>query len=273
MPVAHPTVGIDWIEGTIRPKSAISPISDRTTDRTGAYTGTMTPGGTASMNPSVAMTTPSNSSTPPNAPATVSAAFVEYRPPGAARGLALVCGLGVIASAAIGFYLGLWGSQQPAWFVVAFEAVALVAGVFALLAGTGRFASAPGLALLCAAGAVGAGTVLAHVGSGKQVLPAWFLVVRAGLTAGLVVAAAWSVLARNPGPARRSLVRSVMFGAPLAAILAGAWMLRHQAAALPDGVKMAGGFFGFLIVTALAAGAVHCAIRAFEVCDEDPALR
>lgn len=198
---------------------------------------------------------------------------MEYRPPRGALQVALIAGFMVVGTAAIGLYSGLLGSQQPAWFVVAFELVTLLAGAFVVLVGRGRFAAAPGLALLCCAGAIGAGTYLAHIGSGKQVLAVWFLLLRAGLSGVLLAAAAWSVLARNPGPAVRSLTRAALFGVPLLAMLAGLWLLRHQVMALPGTVKMLGAMFGFLVVAGLAAGAVHCTIRAFEVCDEDPSLR
>ncbi len=191
----------------------------------------------------------------------------------AARALASAAAGGVMATCAVGIYLGLAGAGHTAWFVAAFEVVALVGALFALGVGLGKFAWAPGLALLCVAGAVGAGTFLAHIGSGRQVLPSWFLVARGGLTLALVAAAALSVLSRNPGAATRSLVRAAMFGVPLVAILGGAWVMRNQALALPGAAKLGAGFVVFLIVTGLAAGAVHCAIRAFEVCDEDPGLR
>jgi hypothetical protein len=225
------------------------------------------------MDSAVASPHVSNALTPPAAPIGVAGGVADYRPSAPARMLALAAGVGVLLSALFALYLGLLGSGHTPWFIVGFEAVTILAAVFAMLVGLGRFDSAPGMALVCAAGAIGAGTYMAHLGSGREVLPMWFLGARAILTGALLLAAVLAVLARNQPAATRSLVRSGMFALPLGVILAGGFVMRHQIGTLPGGVKLIGGFFVFLLVTGLVAGAVHGVIRAFEVCDEDPALR
>lgn len=231
------------------------------------------------MNPSMAMSTEASTATlgegaPPAGTAQGAAGFGgEYRPPLAARMLAVAGAVGVMVTSLFGLYRGGLGSEHAAWFVIAFEVVAILSAAFALAAGLGRFASAAGMTLLCCAGAIGAGAFLARLASGQQVLPTWFFMARGVLTVMLLCAAALAVLARNPGPAARFLTRAALFGVPLVAIVAGAWLARHQLAGMSDTLKLVGGLVGFLVVTGLAAGAVHCAIRAFEVCDEDAALR
>jgi hypothetical protein len=195
-------------------------------------------------------------------------AGAEYRVPGGARALAAACALGVLATSAYGLYLGVLGTQHTAWFIVSFEVVAVLAAAIVAAVARGWFRDGPGMAMLCSAGAIGGGTLLAYKGS-AGIMPVGFVLVRAALVAFTLACAAWMVLARNPGPAVRSLVRAAMFGVPLAAILAGVFVMRGMVATLPGMVTLLGGLVGFLLVTSLAAGAVHCTIRAFEVCDID----
>lgn len=176
----------------------------------------------------------------------------------------------VVASALAMAALGAMQRPTPASFLVVFELLAAGAGVVAVLAARGRFAAGRAVTLLCVAGCLGAGAVLAFVASGRQVmgmgLEPWLAarLAAAGVFAALAMA---DVLGRAPRETLPRLARGVALAAPIP-VLAGLWMLTPLRA-------WVGGMHGlaqtFLAIFAAVAGvgllsaAAHCLIRAFQL--------
>jgi len=172
---------------------------------------------------------------------------------------------------------------KPAFQLLGFEIVSVVAGLMALWMSRGKASEGFGLAVLGIAGAIGAGAVLSYMSvtskhdflrpSGKfGSLPLWpWFYLRVGTSAILVATAALSVLLRKP----KSLIvltKGVLIGVP--AMAAGGYlalMVKNgkastgslqgfAAVAATTGVLVA----GVAIITALAIGG-HLVIRAFEM--------
>lgn len=182
-------------------------------------------------------------------------------------GLLILSGL---ASAAFGLF-----QPKPAAFFVMFYLVVACAGAFALLLARRRgdeFVQRSGRAvgLLCIAGAVGSGAVLADLSTGGRLSGQS---VRAVLIAHAAIAALFAglaglvVLMRKPAASFRMLLRSVIFALPLivalvlirAGVFAGVWTSLGQAVQIVAAVAL------FFVSLALFAGAAHCVIRAFEI--------
>lgn len=191
--------------------------------------------------------------------------------------------LGVaIALSALGMMgVALFAGPKPYLNLFGFELVAFVGGITAVFLARGKAPEGFGLAVLGIAGAVGAGAVLAYMGStglkdflrpaGKvEGVPLGPWLIARVLAAGAMVGiAAWSVLIRQP----RSfgvLVRSAAALAPALGIVAGLYVFRKpllftaQAGAL-EVVRLTAILIVAVIVLALVSVGGHLAIRAFEL--------
>jgi len=182
-------------------------------------------------------------------------------------GLLILSGLG---SAALGLF-----QPKPAAFFVMFYLVVACAGAFALLLARRRgveFVQRSGQAvgLVCIAGAVASGAVLADLStagtlSGQSVRAV--LIAHAAIAGLFAVLAGLVVLMRRPQQSFRLLLRSVIFALPLivalvlirAGVFSGVWTSLGQAVQIVAAVAL------FFISLALFAGAAHCMIRAFEI--------
>ena len=160
------------------------------------------------------------------------------------------------------------------YFMLASEALILVAGVFGVLAGRGRFPAGPAMAAMCVAGSIFTGAVLG--GFETQVLPnlknqepvmLGAVFGRLGL-AGLIAAlGTLMILSRTPAASTKKLVWAVVTIAPVVA-LAAAWKLGFVARAaesLPEAAFQIGVLAVGMLVIVLVSIACHCAIRAFEI--------
>ncbi|MDX2017776.1 MAG: hypothetical protein SFY95_09085 [Planctomycetota bacterium] len=163
-------------------------------------------------------------------------------------------------------------TTAPAWWLFAFELLALIAGVTGLFIARPAFAQAPGLGLLCVAGMVVASSVCGYLGVqgtfGPHSLKHWLL---ARLAAGglITLAAAYAVLSRN----RRSyatIARGLACLVPLAAIAVVAlWKRAPVMGFLSDlnaFVRIAIAITAMLGLAALLCAGAHFIIRAFESC-------
>ena len=183
-------------------------------------------------------------------------------------------GLSAIAMIAVAAFVCL----KPAWLVIGFEVVALVAAVLGLLQARARLVDAPGLALGGIALVFGPAAFLAWLSVqgrfqvGGQVDSVSITPWLAGrLAAGLLVGAmaAFLVLGRNVR-SRHYLVRSALAAAPLAIGGAAAVVLMRSGAAASL-ASMPGIVTGMiltvvgLIAVILVSASLHCLIRAFEM--------
>lgn len=183
-------------------------------------------------------------------------------------------GLSAIAMIAVAAFVCL----KPAWLVIGFEVVALVAAVLGLLQARARLVDAPGLALGGIALVFGPAALLAWLSVqgrfqvGGQVDSVSITPWLAGrLVAGALVGVigAFLVLGRNVR-SRYYLVRSALAAAPLAVGGAvGLVVMRSGAAA---GLATLPGIVTGMIVTVvglvaviLVSASLHCLIRAFEM--------
>ena len=183
-------------------------------------------------------------------------------------------------------------NRPPVWYTFGFELVALVACVFGVWTGLGRYRQGPALALLCVAGAIGVGALLGYVGApaattnklatavpalsfmgpdrGLLGMPLWpLMLARAVAAAALTAAAAIIVLSRQPQLSRPRVVRAIVFAVLLVLVAAPLWLTRAQWIALGTFPKLLIGVLGTVLALGLFAAAVHYAISAFEPGDPD----
>jgi hypothetical protein len=181
--------------------------------------------------------------------------------------LVLILSAVVALSALVGGAIMLT-TDKPSWFFVGFELVVVMAGVFGVLLGRGKFSEAPAMVLLCLAGAVGVGSVLGYVGAGRNLagvdLRMWVVgrVAAAGVFAAL---AGLTVLSRRPGPAWRALGIGAVFGVLTVGALALGWFGRGwlAAAGAPNVVKLVVALVLAVVVVGLLSAAVHYTVKAF----------
>jgi hypothetical protein len=191
--------------------------------------------------------------------------------------LAAICvgvGLSAIAMIAVAAFVCL----KPAWLVIGFEVVALVAAVLGLLQARARLVDAPGLGLGGIALVFGPAAFLAWLSVqgrfqvGGQVDSVSITPWLAGrLAAGLLVGAmaAFLVLGRSVR-SRYYLVRSAVAAAPLA-IGGAAFLILMRTGAGASLATMPGIVTGMiltvvgLVAVILVSASLHCLIRAFEM--------
>lgn len=191
--------------------------------------------------------------------------------------LAAICvgvGLSAIAMIAVAAFVCL----KPAWLVIGFEVVALVAAVLGLLQARARLVDAPGLALGGIALVFGPAAFLAwlsvqgrfQVGGAVDsvsITPWLAGRVAAGVLVGAM--AAFLVLGRNVR-SRYYLVRSALAAAPLA-IGGGIALVVMRSGAAASLASMPGIVTGMiltvvgLLAVILVSASLHCLIRAFEM--------
>lgn len=199
--------------------------------------------------------------------------------------LVLLASAACVLTALGGVALGVLGS---AWFLLAFEIIVLMAGLMGVLVGLGRFRDAPALATLCVGGCVFVAAVLSEPtfvarvlqgssGAAQSIagfnLRPWALG-RAGLGACLMVVSALIVLSRRPSLSLPFLIRGVLYGAPVLAILAALFVppVRAALSGLPLSAIVAIAIVGFFVLGAFFSISVQNIIRAFEVAIPDRSL-
>lgn len=189
--------------------------------------------------------------------------------------LGLVCAL--VAISCVGMAVAAMAlSEKPAWLILGFEVVSLVAGVVGLLFAGGRFRDASGLTLGGVAVTIAVGAFLAWLSvqgnlqvKGRELpvsLSGWLA---ARIAAAMLIGLAGAVLVLRRNPASGGYVaRSLFCGVPLLIIAGGGYLLRSRVASAVDSLPglvtaIAGLLLGLLFIVLLSAS-LHCLIRAFE---------
>ena len=196
----------------------------------------------------------------------------------------------VLALSAIAVVSGAFGIAQTfagtdRWLSLGFEGMIVLAGVFGILAGLGRFRAGPALAVVCVAGVVFVAGALSEpdflakfkgssgrggavlVGVNTMHLAAFrvLLSMILGGFAGLVV------IVRAPERSAGYLVRGIACSVPVIASLGVAAMpgLRGKVlgaiTGLPGVATLAAVLVLFFVLGSLLAASIHLLIRAFEV--------
>lgn len=158
-------------------------------------------------------------------------------------------------------------SDRTVWFLLAFESVVLLSAGFGVLIGRGRFATAPALAILFVAGAIGGASLLGYLAartSVTQVDVRLWLVVRVALIGAMTLVAALNVLGRRPSISLPLIARSAIFLTLFVGTVAGVWFFRAQILALAGPVKAIIAMIGSVWLLGTFAPGVHFLIRAFE---------
>lgn len=159
-------------------------------------------------------------------------------------------------------------NSPPAWFLVCFELVVLLAAVFGMLAARGRFAEGLPMTILCVAGAIAVASALGYLGADRQLLGRslkLFLLARMLAAGFLGVAAAADVLRHDPR-ALGVLGRGLICGIIPIGVLAAYWKGGAAALASMDGTLRALLYiFAFLVLGAMICASVHMVVRAFQI--------
>ena len=169
-------------------------------------------------------------------------------------------------SALGGGVLAVSGSQ-PLWFFLAFEIIVLVAAVFGVVVGRGRFSDAPALSLLCVAGSVAAATLFGFLRARDTITVVdmqTVLLARWAACGVLGCIAGWTVLARRPAKSLPLLARGMVLAAIFFASLAAMWWFRASLKSFSGGVQTLIAGVGGIWLLATVAPATHYIIRAFE---------
>jgi len=192
------------------------------------------------------------------------------------------------ATAASAIYLGGLATRNNDPMVAIFEALAILAGVFATTVALGKFREGAGLALATCALAIGGGAILSdptlvskYFNTRGQPVVYGTLFIREILkwrvAAGLIIGigALVRVWSRNPKLSAWYLVRAAITGAPVLAALVALAVpsVRHtitdyvsnlgKAAAAV--ISIGGAIVGFFAGLALVSASGHCLIRSLEV--------
>lgn len=178
-------------------------------------------------------------------------------------------GLLIVATAAYRIFQGATASPPHA-FMIGFEAIALLAGVFAILVGRGKFADGPGIALLSVAGVVAVASAVSYSTSlGRQLtdsrmLREPFTGGRLALAAATAALAGLIVLSRRPKESIRLFVIGLIWTGVACAIAAPAVVSRGALRGLNPVLITVGSVVGFVIFVGFLSAGIHYLIRAFE---------
>ncbi len=202
--------------------------------------------------------------------------LVLYHVPRVWKMPVLLLGVAVVISSLGMSYAATVLASAPRWDLLAFEIIALSAGIMAILFGMGKFREGPGLALLAIAGTVFAASVLGFVGVGQQIALKsqaaplnlrYYVIARVAIAAAFAAISVLVVLTRNKH-ALVAALKSLYAWIPIAIILVAIMKRGAIAGALNGmpqfigptlGVIAGVAFIGFL------SAAVHMTIRAFEL--------
>ncbi|MGD9690545.1 MAG: hypothetical protein AB7K52_12465 [Phycisphaerales bacterium] len=207
---------------------------------------------------------------PPSARSSFSS--LQTQPPTLVLSLVLALSLLLAASSVAALaacFLGGAGSPVP-WFTAFFEVIVLLAALFGVLLGRGRFASGRSMTLVCIAGAVFASSVLGYRACAGQLMGGpvlWGLLGRVALAGAFGLLAAALVMARTPGRSLRYLAGGFALLTPVAGVAAG-WafgFLSGPLSSLSGTAKTGVIGFAMLIGAVLISVGTHLVIRAFEV--------
>jgi len=191
----------------------------------------------------------------------------------------------VLSRAAIGLLSGVVGAvsalvlvlavletPKPVWVLVGSELMAIVAAVFGVLLGLGKFRDAPAFAAACAGGCFLIASAMAWIGAyparsvaSVSIEPWIFARVGAGLA--ILAIGCWLVLARDRA-AMRLAIRGIALGAPVLIVVALIVTGRAKPAftalgSLPGAFRALVAIIVFLILAGLFAASVDTLVKAF----------
>lgn len=180
--------------------------------------------------------------------------------------LTLLIGVLTLLSGLAGGILAVTAAK-PLWFFLAFELIVLGAGVFTILLGRGRFADAPALTLLCAAGSIAASSLFGFLRARDSISVIdmqYWLLARWGVAALLCAIAATAVLLRRPRVSLPLMVKGMVFAALFVGSLAGLWFAKASLMGMSGNAKAFAAIGIGIWLLAVLAPATHYLIRAFE---------
>lgn len=180
--------------------------------------------------------------------------------------------LAVIAAVS-GVVFGVIAAGQGQYFMLASQALVLVAGVFGVLSGLGRFGSGPALAAACVGGSILTGVVVG--GLETNVLPSlrgggvfrYAVLGQAALAAAFGAIAGLMILSRTPAKSVRLILTAGVVGAPVVLLAAAArlgWVARFESMVPPVVFQVVTLISGLVLIVLISISA-HCVIRAFEI--------
>lgn len=197
------------------------------------------------------------------------------KPPKLLLALCTLIGVLVVASAAMRIVQG-FAATPPLYYSIGFELLALLAGVFAVLTGRGKFADGPGLALLCSAGVVMVATAVTY--STPRAVPLYDIrmlrdpltAARMGLGAALAGIGALIVLLRRPAVSIKLLLWGALWTGVAIAIAAPVLFARNALSGLNPVLTTVGAVVGFVFFVGFLSAGLHFIIRAFETGRYEP---
>jgi hypothetical protein len=169
--------------------------------------------------------------------------------------------------------VGFMAMNQDRFFSLGAEALVLVAGVFGVLAGLGRFAHGPALAAACVGGSFAVAAGVSGIESG--VIPSLqgeridlaIVGSRVALAALLGAISGLMILSRRPGRSVKLLLIGIIMGSPIVAV-AAAWragLVARFEEAVPTVAFQISVLAAGLVGVVLLSISIHCLIRAFEI--------
>ena len=188
--------------------------------------------------------------------------------------VAIICGcilLSALALAVAGVFQPLLARDaKPAWILVGFECVSIVAAVLGILFSRGMFRQGPGLALACIAGTIllgsGLGGFSAQWAIGNQSIKI-LVAARAAAAVMIGLCGAACVLGRDPR-GWPTFIKGLLYGSPILAL--GVWFAIKGGAFLAavNGLSTMGMVIaygaGSLILAISLCMSVHLVVKAFE---------
>ncbi len=153
---------------------------------------------------------------------------------------------------------------RPAWFLLGFELLVILAGILNILLARGRFGSVP-FGLICVAGTIAVASLFGYLGSGGTV---WgialkpLLFARVGLAL-LIVALAGTIQLHARPAGVKLLFRGIILAAAAVGLGLLAYVLRNSVGSWSEILVLSLLMLGFVAVVGLIAASIDCLIRAF----------
>lgn len=194
--------------------------------------------------------------------------------PAAIRAATAILALAIAASALVGLWLGVFAVGQLIPGVVGFEALILLAGVFGLLFGLGKFSHGFGIGLLCIGGTVAVAAGLSFLDARANItgpIAGWLKPLLFGRAAGgaaLAALAGAAVLVRSPDSMRKFFQGGALGLIPAAALTVGHLFRGVLLSPAPGGleaVRIIGLLIGALVVAVLISVSLGMMITAFQI--------
>ena len=180
----------------------------------------------------------------------------------------VLVGVLIVASAALRLVQGA-AASPPYYFSIGFELLALLAGVFAVLVGRGKFAEGPGIALLCVAGVVVVASAVTY--STPRAVPLYdtrmlrdpMTLGRMGLGGAAAAIGALIVLLRRPRESIRLLLWGALWTGVAIALASPVLFARGSLTGLNPVLTTVGAVVGFVVFVGFLSAGAHFIIRAF----------